>query len=83
VNNKKIAGQPFVRFEIWVHEIPAKLATQAAQRRGMRATELIAEVSSGVLVRGHIGKQLAFFEDWKMEKRFRQADSNDRKRARV
>jgi hypothetical protein len=77
-----VAGQPFVRFEIWVHAVPAKLATQAAQRRGMKAAELIAEVSSGVFVRGHIGKQLAFFEDWKLTKRLREAD-RERKRARV
>jgi hypothetical protein len=66
---KKAGNQTFQKFEIWLHAVPAKLATEAAQRRGMEPAELIEEVSSGVFVRGHIEKQREHWSDWKLSKR--------------
>jgi hypothetical protein len=73
---KKISNQPFVRFEVWMHAVPAQLAAAAAARRGMEAGQLIAEISSGVFVRGSIGKALEFYSDWRLTRRIREADSN-------
>jgi hypothetical protein len=66
---KQVGNQTFQKFEIWLHAVPAKLAREAAQRRGMEPAELIEEVSSGVFVRGHIEKQREHWADWKLEKR--------------
>ena len=83
---KMVAGQPFTKFEIWIHAVPAKLTMEAAQRRNMAAAELIAEICGGVLTKGCIGKALEFYSDWKLTKRLREADGNNwrsTKRARL
>jgi hypothetical protein len=80
-----ISNQPHVVFTVLLHEVPAKLATAAAQRRNISPELLIAQVSSGVFLKGCIDKQLEFLADWRLTKRIREADPNywkSQKRAR-
>jgi hypothetical protein len=70
-----VSNQPHVEFVLLMHVIPAKLAAQAAQRRGMKPADLIAEIASGVLTKGSIERQLEHAADWRLMKRLRQADT--------
>jgi hypothetical protein len=63
------ANQPHVQFVVLLHAVPAKLLAQAAARRAMTVESLIEGIASGVVVRGHIERQLEHWHSWQVEKR--------------